>query len=206
MDIKKCQMKLEKSLQPKHYKSSLRSRDCSPTSTNISGSYLSHPTTRPNASGHGLQSWFSANWHFSIFTTFSFAVSVPHESLQLCCSHSITELHRLHLQFLLQRQREFSTPTTEETKDLNDWVRQWTLKLNFVSYLLQTSQTDFLDEICFYFHIVDWVFDTTSKSFCFAYKMRCKTISRSTFYFQTGSVKMQWCIFFPRKWTVRYYP
>ena len=76
----------------------------------------------------------------SVFSPHFRLQSQYHMKVQLCCSHSITELHRLHLQFLLQRQREFSTPTTEETKDLNDWVRQWTLKLNFVSYLLQTSQ------------------------------------------------------------------
>ena len=34
----------------------------------------------------------------------------------------------------------------------------------------------------------------TSKSFCFANKMRCKSISGSAFYLQTGSVLHQWNI------------
>ena len=98
-------------------------------------------------------------------TTFSIAVSLPHGSLQLCCSRSIAEIHRLHLQFLLQRQREFSTPTTEETKCLHYWVRR--RELNCKGYLFFWLIEDFLNillKTCLSFDTLDWVFDTWRQS------------------------------------------
>ena len=98
-------------------------------------------------------------------TTFSISVSVPHGSLQLCCSRSIAEIHRLHLQFLLQRERELSTPTTEETKYLHYLVRR--RELNCKAYLFFWLTEDFLNillKTCLSFDTLDWVFDTLRQS------------------------------------------
>ena len=98
-------------------------------------------------------------------TTFSIAVSLPHGSLQLCCSRSIAEIHRLHLQCLLQRQREFSTPTAEETKCLQYWVRR--RELNCKAYLFFWLTEDFLNillKTCLSFDTLDGVFDTWRQS------------------------------------------
>ena len=77
------------------------------TNEPATGSDSSRPTRGPNSSGNdGLQSWFSAGWMFGISLKLSVAVPVPHGSLHfLWQPRSITELHWLHVQFLLQRRQ-----------------------------------------------------------------------------------------------------